>query len=49
MNWKVPAILYYIKRNLNSKYNLNSKWYRVEPRVWAVETGLHEEIWEIAC
>jgi len=24
MNWKVPAILYYARRNLNAKYNLVS-------------------------
>lgn len=33
MNWKVPAILYYVKRNLNSRYNLNSKWHRVAQRL----------------
>lgn len=25
MSWKVPAILYYARRNLNSKYNLVSE------------------------
>lgn len=31
MSWKVPAILYYARRNLNSKYNLVSEclnWLR---------------------
>lgn len=25
MSWKVPAILYYARRNLNAKYNLVSE------------------------
>uniref|UniRef100_A0A8C4L7Z6 Poly(A) specific ribonuclease subunit PAN2 n=1 Tax=Equus asinus asinus TaxID=83772 RepID=A0A8C4L7Z6_EQUAS len=39
MNWKVPAILYYIKRNLNSKYNLNIK-NPIEASVLLAEASL---------
>ncbi|XP_057558929.1 PAN2-PAN3 deadenylation complex catalytic subunit PAN2 isoform X8 [Hippopotamus amphibius kiboko] len=39
MNWKVPAILYYIKRNLNSKYNLNIK-NPIEANVLLAEASL---------
>ncbi|KAF6120801.1 poly(A) specific ribonuclease subunit PAN2 [Phyllostomus discolor] len=39
MNWKVPAILYYIKRNLNSKYNLNIK-NPIEASVLMAEASL---------
>lgn len=30
MSWKVPAILYYARRNLNAKYNLVSECPGVE-------------------
>uniref|UniRef100_I3MQP5 PAN2-PAN3 deadenylation complex catalytic subunit PAN2 n=1 Tax=Ictidomys tridecemlineatus TaxID=43179 RepID=I3MQP5_ICTTR len=39
MNWKVPAILYYIKRNLNSRYNLNIK-NPIEASVLLAEASL---------
>ncbi|XP_058163959.1 PAN2-PAN3 deadenylation complex catalytic subunit PAN2 isoform X9 [Dasypus novemcinctus] len=39
MNWKVPAILYYVKRNLNSKYNLNIK-NPIEASVLLAEASL---------
>lgn len=39
MNWKVPAILYYVKRNLNSRYNLNIK-NPIEASVLLAEASL---------
>ncbi|XP_021097163.1 PAB-dependent poly(A)-specific ribonuclease subunit PAN2 isoform X10 [Heterocephalus glaber] len=39
MNWKVPAILYYVKRNLNARYNLNIK-NPIEASVLLAEASL---------
>ncbi|XP_028929154.1 PAN2-PAN3 deadenylation complex catalytic subunit PAN2 isoform X3 [Ornithorhynchus anatinus] len=39
MNWKVPAILYYVKRNLNTKYNLSIK-NPIEASVLLAEASL---------
>uniref|UniRef100_A0A4X2MB16 PAN2-PAN3 deadenylation complex catalytic subunit PAN2 n=1 Tax=Vombatus ursinus TaxID=29139 RepID=A0A4X2MB16_VOMUR len=39
MSWKVPAILYYVKRNLNNKYNLSIK-NPIEASVLLAEASL---------
>lgn len=39
VSWKVPAILYYAKRNYHTKYDLRSK--RTHPKTLTVNTRVH--------